>query len=75
MNKRALQEPEASHSADLLIMHFGLENWEEVDYYLEQIFKERSGLMFLITSPELEKVRQRTKFKELMDEYELTEVT
>jgi tetratricopeptide (TPR) repeat protein len=75
MNQRAQQEPEVSLSSDLLIVHFGLENWDKVDYYVEQIFKERSGLMYLITSPELEKVRERTKFKELMEEYELTEVT
>ena len=74
MKERAQQEPEISLSADLLIVHFGLENWEQVDYYVEQIFKERSGLMFLITSPELEKVRQRTKFKELMEEYQLNAV-
>ncbi len=74
MEQRAMKEPESSLSADLLIVHFGLENWEQVDYYIEQIFKERSGLMFLITSPELEKVRQRTKFNELMEEHKLITV-
>ncbi len=74
MKKRVELEPDVPHSADLLIIHFGLENWEEVDYYVERIFKERSGLMFMITSPELEKVRDRPKFRELMQEYELTEV-